>query len=158
MDKALALNRMMRLCARGEHCRADIRRKLAGLPPEEQEQVLETLCRDGYLDDARYARAFARDKSALQGWGNLKISVALQQKAIAPEAIAAALAEIDSAAAGTRLEQLLRSKWNALRSEDDPRKREAKLLRYALGRGYSYDQIRKVYDNIRRDQAAQAAH
>ena len=102
MDKALALNRMMRLCARGEHCRADIRRKLAGLPPEEQEQVLETLCRDGYLDDARYARAFARDKSALQGWGNLKISVALQQKAIAPEAIAAALAEIDSAAAGTR--------------------------------------------------------
>ena len=151
MDKDMMLSRMMRLCARSEHCRADIRRKLSGLPSDEQEQILDTLCREGYLDDARYARAFARDKSALQGWGNLKISVALQQKAIAPEAVAAALAEIDTAAAGSRLEQLLRSKWNALRGETDPHRREAKLLRYALGRGYSYDQIRKVYDNIRRD-------
>ena len=151
MDKDVMLSRMMRLCARSEHCCADIRRKLAGLAEEEREEVLGTLRREGYLDDARYARAFARDKSSLQGWGNLKISVALQQKGIPPEAIAAALGEIDANAAAGRLEQLLRTKWNALRGEADPRKREAKLLRYALGRGYSYDQIRKVYDNIRRD-------
>ena len=151
MDKDVMLSRMMRLCARSEHCCADIRHKLAGLTPDEREEVLGTLCREGYLDDARFARAFARDKSSLQGWGNLKISVALQQKGISPEAVAAALEEIDTNAAASRLEQLLRTKWTALRGETDPRKREAKLLRYALGRGYSYDQIRKVYDNIRRD-------
>ena len=151
MEKDVMLGRMMRLCARSEHCRADIRRKLACLPADEREEVLETLCREGYLDDARFARAFARDKSSLQGWGNLKISVALQQKGIAPDDIAAALGEIDANAASGRLEQLLRAKWNALRGETDPHKKEAKLLRYALGRGYNYDQIRKAYDNIRRD-------
>ena len=79
-DKTRMLGRMMRLCAGRECCRSDIRRKLAALPPADAEDILATLCREGYLDDARYARAFARDKSALQGWGSLKIKLALQQK------------------------------------------------------------------------------
>ena len=83
------LARLMRLCAGRECCRSDIRRKLAALPPAEAEEVLETLCREGYVDDTRYARAFARDKSALQGWGNLKIKLALQRKGIAADAVSA---------------------------------------------------------------------
>ena len=158
MDKDVMLSRMMRLCAQSEHCIGDIRRKLSALPASEQDEIIETLCRDGYLDEKRYARAFARDKSALQGWGSLKISLALQRKAVAPDAIASALEEIDGEAAGRKLEQLLRGKLKELASENDPHKREARLLRYAMGRGYTYDQIRKTYDNIRRDQTAQAAN
>ena len=154
MDRDVMLNRMMRLCARSEHCRADIRRKLAELPPEEQESILEALCRDGYLDDARYARAFARDKSALQGWGSLKIKLALQRKGIGAREIAAAIEEIDEAAAGSRMEQVLRAKWRSLEGEPDPAKKAARFYRYGLGRGYNYDEIKKVYDNIRRDQGA----
>ena len=151
MDKDVMLSRMMALCARSEHCVADIRRKLSGLGPEESEEIIAALCREGYIDDARYARAFARDKSSLQGWGSLKISLSLQRKAIAPETIATALAEIDAGAADRKLEQLLRSKLKALEGEADPRRKEAKLLRYALSRGYGYEQIKKIYDNIRRD-------
>ncbi|MCR5710236.1 MAG: RecX family transcriptional regulator [Bacteroidales bacterium] len=151
MDKDVMLNRMMVLCARSEHCVADIRRKLAALEPADCEEVIGTLCREGYLDDARYARAFARDKSSLQGWGNLKISLSLRKKGIAPEVIAAALAEIDTDAAARKLEQLLRSKLKSLESESDPRKKEARLLRYALSRGYDHEQIKRIYDNIRRD-------
>lgn len=154
MDKDLALNRMMRLCAGRECCRSDIRRRLAALPPAEADAVLETLCREGYVDDARYARAFARDKSALQGWGILKIKLALQRKGIAAEAVAAALAEIDAPAASSKMEQVLRAKWKALERESDPEKKAARFFRYGLGRGYSYDEIKKAYDNIRRDQGA----
>ena len=145
------LNRLMRLCAAREYCCSDIRRKLAGLPSPEAAEVLETLCREGYVDDARYARAFARDKSALQGWGNRKITLALQRKGIEPGVVAAALSEIDGLAAEARLEQVLGAKWKTLQRETDPRQREAKFFRYGLGRGYSYEEIKRMYDHLRRD-------
>ena len=154
MEESVLLNRMMRLCARSEHCKSEIRRKLSELTPDRQDAVLAQLCREGYIDDARYARAFARDKSALQGWGNLKIKLALQRKAIDADAIAAALDEIDGTAASLRMEQVLRAKWKSLERETDPKKREARFFRHALGRGYHFEEIKRVYDNIRRDQSA----
>jgi regulatory protein len=150
-EKTLILGRMMRLCAGREYCRSEIRRKLAALPATDAQDILDTLCREGYLDDARYARAFARDKSALQGWGSLKIKLALQQKQIDAEAIAAALECIDLPAADARMEQLLRAKWKALAREEDPARKEAKFFRYALGRGYGYEEIKRIYDYLRRD-------
>ena len=151
MDKEVLLSRMMRLCVVREYCRADIRRKLAALPPAEAQEVLDTLCREGFVDDTRYARAFARDKSALQGWGSLKIKLALQKKAIDAGVVAAALEEIDGEAARKKQEQVLRAKWKALESETDPKRREARFFRYALGRGYGYDEIKRIYDYLRRD-------
>ena len=145
------LNRLMRLCAAREYCRSDIRRKLTALTPTEAAMVLDTLCREGYVDDARYARAFARDKSALQGWGTRRITLALQRKAIDGPAIAAALGEIDGEAAQTRLEQVLRAKWKTLQRESDPVRKKAKFFRYALGRGYEYDEIQRIYDHLGRD-------
>lgn len=151
MEKELLLGKMMRLCALREYCSSDIRRKLAGLPAAEQEEVLSVLRREAYLDDARYARAFARDKSALQGWGSLKIKLVLQQKAIDAADIAAALEEIDGPAAEARMGQVLGAKWKALQGESDPARRRDKFFRYALGRGYGYDQIQRIYDYLRRD-------
>ena len=150
-DKDRMLARMMRLCATRECCRSDIRRKLAVLPEAEAEAVLETLCREGFVDDARYARAFARDKSSLQGWGSLKIKLALQRKAIDAQVINAALEEIDPASAARKCEQVLRAKWESLRGEADPTRRQARFFRYALGRGYCYEEIKRIYDHLRRD-------
>ena len=151
MEKDVLLGRMMRLCAAREYCTGELRRKLAGLPPAEAEEVLATLCREGYVDDARYARAFARDKSALQGWGSLKIKLALQNKQIDAATIARALEEIDSPAAEARMEQVLGAKWASLAREEDPARKQAKFFRYGLGRGYGYDQIKRMYDYLRRD-------
>lgn len=151
MDKDLMLNRMMRQCALREHCRQEIRRKLAGLPEADADEILTRLCREGYVDDARYARAFARDKSALQGWGSLKIKLALQRKAIDAAAIASALEAIDAPAAEARKEQVLRAKWNALDREEDLARRQAKFFRYAMSRGYGYEETKRIYDYLRRD-------
>ena len=151
MDRDAMLRRMMNLCARGERCSADIRRKLAVLPPDEAEAVLQTLLSEGFVDDARYARAFARDKSSLQGWGSLKIKLALQRKGIDAAVIDAALEEIDGKAAGARMEQVLRAKWKALAREEDPSRKEAKFYRSALARGYGSEEIKRIYDHLRRD-------
>ena len=150
-DKEKMLSRLMRLCATRECCESDLRKKLAVLPDAEAEDVLETLRREGFVDVARYARAFARDKSALQGWGSLKIKLALQRKAIDAHAIDAALEEIDAESARRKCEQVLRLKWDSLRGETDPVRRQARFFRYALGRGYGYEEIKRIYDHLRRD-------
>ena len=150
-EKEKLLGRMMRLCAGRECCRSEIRRKLAALPAEQAQEVLDTLCREGYLDDARYARAFASDKSALQGWGSLKIKLALQRKQIDAADIAAAQEAIDLSAADAKMEQVLRAKWKTLAREEDPARKEAKFFRYALGRGYGYQEIKRIYDYLGRD-------
>lgn len=149
MEKQGMLERMMRLCSVAEHCRSDIRKKVARIEPQWCDEIIDRLCKDGYINEMRYATAFARDKSALSGWGNAKIKVALLSKGIAVHDIEAALREIDDGAARKRLSSLLSAKWRTLRQEPNESLRRAKLFRYALGRGYDYAQIKEEYDNIR---------
>ncbi|HKM12673.1 MAG TPA: regulatory protein RecX [Bacteroidales bacterium] len=151
MERDVILNRMRRLCNRGERCRSDILRKVVALGTPEPESVVEQLVSEGYIDDARYARAFARDKSSLQGWGKVKIRVDLQRKGIEESAITAALSEIDSEAAEKKLQKLALAKLRQLRNESDTNVHKAKFLRYLMGRGYTYDEIVEIYDDNRTD-------
>ena len=148
-EKQRLLERMMRLCSLSEHCIGDIRKKVERVNPDWCDEIVGRLCKDGYINEMRYARAFARDKSSLAGWGSAKIKVALCAKGIAPSVIEDALGGIDDAAAGKKLSALLSAKWKSLERESDSFQRKAKLFRYALGRGYDYSQIKEEYDNIR---------
>lgn len=84
-----ALAALMRLCARAERSEEDARRLMTrwGVAPADREQVLERLRRDRFIDDARYAEAFVREKINLSGWGARKIADALHRKRIARETI-----------------------------------------------------------------------
>ncbi len=136
---------MRRLCSIREYCSGDIRTKVSAalgkgdVPPDGREaqcaEILESLVADGYLDDRRYATAFARDKSSLQGWGPKKIGCALRMKGIDAEIINFALGSIDEGAARGRLERLVAAKSRML--GDDPRRRE-KLIAHLTARGYNY--------------------
>lgn len=154
MDKEKVLSRMMKQCSMREYCISDISRKLAcveGLLPGDRDEILTRLVEDGFLDENRYACAFARDKSSLNGWGSLKIKLALQRKGIPARVIESALLQVDTAKAQDKLSSLLLSKIKSLSGETDPMAVRAKVFRYAMGRGYSYQDIIEVYDNIRRD-------
>ena len=148
-EKQRLLERMMRLCSLSEHCIGDIRKKVERVNPDWCDEIVGRLCNEGYINEMRYATAFARDKSSLAGWGSAKIKVALYAKGIAPSVIEDALGEIDDVAVRKKLSALMSSKWKSLERESDPFKRKAKLFRYAIGRGYDYEQIKEEYDNIR---------
>ena len=97
-----ALAALMRLCARAEKSQEDARRLMRGwgLAERDAEGVLAKLVRDRFIDDARYAGAFVREKLRLSGWGEYKIRTALQRKRIDRALIDAALAEADRPAMG----------------------------------------------------------
>ena len=99
-------------CAGREYCRADWQQKWmrAGLSPEAVETLLRQLEREGYIDENRYARAFAHDKCLYDRWGRIKIRAALQQKGISATDIAEALERVDEVAYEEGLRALLAAK------------------------------------------------
>ena len=148
MDAARCLSRLQKLCSKAEYCRADVYRKalkdLEG-DAEAAGKVVEALVADKYVDDARYASAFAREKASLQGWGPIKIRFQLRGKGVPDSVITAALEEIEPEKADARLEKLLTAKARTL--EGDPQFR-LKLLKFALSRGYEYDAVEAALKNL----------
>ena len=148
MEADRVLNNLRRQCSRREYCSRDVLKKAEKALDGDREQamkILGTLLADGYVDDSRYAEAFARDKSSISGWGDVKIRYMLSAKGIDKETISKALEEIDARKADERLRKLMENKYKSLR--DDPQWK-MKLLRFALGRGYSYDEVSDILDEI----------
>ena len=107
------MDRMRNLCSRREYCRTDIMKKVMTAldgDREKSEKIVETLVAEKYLDEFRYASAFARDKSSLSGWGPTKIRYMLSSKGIPGDVIERALEEIDESKAGMRLEKLMENR------------------------------------------------
>ncbi len=135
------LNNLRRQCSRREYCVSDVLKKaekaLDG-DKEKASEVVKILVQEKYVDDLRYCEAYAREKSSISGWGEVKIRYMLSAKGISKDIIAQALMQIDSQRAEARLEKLLENKFRTLK--DDPQWK-MKLLRFALGRGYSYEEV-----------------
>ena len=134
--------RMAWLCSRREYCSAAVLGKLRqkGLDDKDAAAVLDRLVRERYVDDARYARAFVRDKALLAGWGPRKISFALSAKGISKEVVEEALEEVSPEDSEARMCQVLSAKWKSV-SGKTLYERRTKLLRFALSRGYQYDDV-----------------
>ena len=107
------LDRLRGLCSRREYCVTDVLKKATdGLEGDRAaaQEVVDVLVKEKYVDDLRYASAFARDKSAIQGWGEVKIRYMLSAKGVPRDVIDKALEEIDQDKADSRLEKLLQNK------------------------------------------------
>ena len=148
MEYAACLSRLQRLCSRAEYCASDMYRKalkdLEG-DTEAAARVVAALKADKYVDDARYASAFAREKSSLQGWGPVKIRFQLRGKGISDDDISSGMAEIESSKADAKLRRLIEDKYKVLAG--DPQCK-LKLLKYVLSRGYEYDQVREIIEQL----------
>ena len=147
-DSDKVLNNLRRLCSRREYCTKDILAKAEKALEGDKDgarKVLDILVSEKYVDDLRYAEAYARDKSSIAGWGEMKIRYMLSAKGIDRETISRALEEIDEKKADDRLVKLIENKRRSLK--EDPQWK-IKLLRFALGRGYSYDEINEILNRI----------
>ncbi len=137
-----ALQSLMRMCARAERSSGDALRlmKRWGVNDEDARKVLVRLQTERFIDDARYAEAFVRDKLNLSGWGAYKIKMALRAKGVSKEIIeevvAPMLADTDMR---ERLEDIMRRRMRTLKytSAYDAK---TKLIRFAASRGYDIDE------------------
>ena len=135
------------LCAQAEHCEQEMRDKLKRweLDTAAADRIIARLQKERYIDDARYARAFVKDKIRYNKWGRRKVEQALWQKLIADDIRQQVLGEIDENEYLDVLRPLLKQKRRTTKAENDYALNQ-KLVRFALGRGFTFDLIRQCLD------------
>ena len=135
------------LCAQAEHCQQEMRDKMKRweMAPEVQERVIARLIKERYIDDERYARAFVKDKIRYNKWGRRKVQQGLWIKHIDDDIQQRVLSEVDDTEYLAVLKPLLKQKAKSIKAENDY-ELTRKLVRFALGRGFTYDIIRQCLD------------
>lgn len=140
----VALERLMALCVGAEHCRHEMMAKLSswGIAPDNASRIIATLKKSKFIDDRRFAVAYAHDKARFNAWGCRKIRLGLLQKHIADDDITAALAEIDPEDYRQGLLQTIRSKIISLGPEVSATyEGRTKIFRHAASRGFEPEMI-----------------
>lgn len=137
-----AYETMARACARKEYAPFDIAVKLQRLelPERGVDKIIERLKKEKYLDEKRFVRSYIHDKLQFNRWGRKKITLMLRQKKLPQALIDEAFAELPDTMTEELLLPLLEKKWKSLKEGTDYEKR-GKLIRYALGRGFSMDEV-----------------
>ena len=144
MTEQEAYLQLAALCAQAEHCQQEMRDKMRRWELDEtvQNRILARLVKERYVDDERYARAFVKDKIRYNKWGRRKVQQALWLKHIDSDIQQRVLDEIDEKEYLDVLRPLLKQKRKSVKAESDYELNQ-KLVRFALGRGFSFDIIRQ---------------
>jgi len=142
LDKKDALAKAEHYCAYQERSHQEVRDKLYsyGLHSAEVEEVISKLIEENFLNEERFAMAYANGKFRMKGWGRLKIKQGLKLKRVSPKLIEIALRKLNQDDYYNKLKDILEKK-NALLKESDEYKRKQKLIQFALMKGYERDLI-----------------
>lgn len=147
-----ALRSLMNLCVKAERSEFDVRRLLErwGVAERERQRIVDTLVRERFVDNRRYAEAYVREKVRFSGWGRYKIRAALRAKRIDESIVEEALEQVDGASMREKLEHRLQMKMNRTKSRDAYDLR-GKLVRYGAGLGFDTDTVLEIVERLMKE-------
>lgn len=136
MTEEEMLVKMAGLCAGAEQCSSDIYDKVIkkGFSHDAADGIIGYLVKNKYIDDARYARAYAADKVRFSGWGKIKIQMYLKAKKMPDAIISQALEYVDAKDYEESMTKVLAAKARTLDLTDV--KERQKLYRHLASRGF----------------------
>lgn len=149
LSEEKALFRAAAYCSKAERCEFDVRRKLVGweLTDEEQDRILKRLKEEKYIDNSRYARSFINDKIKYNKWGVNKIVFELKKKRVEEKYYSQILNDLSKEEFEPQLISILKTKNRSVKAKDIY-DRKNKLIRFALGRGFSMDLVVKCVEGL----------
>ena len=144
MTEQEAYLRLAALCAQAEHCEYEMQEKMRRweIADDAQARVMQRLITERYVDDERFARAFANDKVKYNKWGRRKVEQAMWLKHIAEDIRQRVLDSIDDEEYIAILCPLLQQKRRSVKAHNDYELRQ-KLIKFAIGRGFTMDIIKQ---------------
>ena len=124
-------------CAYQERTQAEVREKLneLGCYGDDAESIIAELILENYINEERFAKAFAGGKFRLKKWGRIKIEYELRQKGLSEYCIRKGMEEIEDEAYHQSLEDLLAKKKKSLK-ETSQFILQKKLAQFAISKGY----------------------
>ena len=144
MTEQEAYLRLAALCAQAEHCEYEMQEKMRRweIADDAQARVMQRLITERYVDDERFARAFANDKVKYNKWGRRKVEQSMWLKHIAEDIRQRVLDSIDDEEYIAILRPLLQQKRRSVKAHNDYELRQ-KLIKFAIGRGFTMDIIKQ---------------
>lgn len=141
--------RLEALCAYQERCSYELIKKMNTwfIDLEDQDILLSDLISNNFLNEERFAEAFASGRMRIKRWGKIKIRIELKKKMISNYSIDKALKSIDLDEYWENLTHLAERKWQ-LSNEKDLFKRKVKLYRFLNSKGYEADLIKDAVEEI----------
>lgn len=139
-----ALEKMRKYCAYQERSHYEVRYKLVeiGIRGDTLENIMSQLIEEGFLDEERFAKAYARGKFRNKQWGKQKIRLELERRKIGTYLQKKALEEIDEKEYHEVLIKILQKKKNTLRGYPEA-EQKLRLFKFAFQRGFEAEAIYK---------------
>jgi len=147
MNPETAIQRLMAMCSRKEISEGDVHKKLSqwGVDIEKHDEILTTLRNHNFIDDQRFAKAFANDKAKFNKWGPKKIEHALTSHRIPKKIIESVINSLETD--DSTLILLLQKKAATVKAKSNQDLRN-KLVRFGLSRGFNLDIVLKAIKQI----------
>lgn len=139
------VNKLRKYCAYQDRCHQEVRNKLNSwkIYGSEREMLITKMIEEGFLDEERFARSYARGKFRMKGYGRRKIMAALKSRDISEYCIQQAFKEISE-----------EEYQNSLRSQMEKRiaknnltdfEKRADCYRFFMTKGFEPEYIEKIY-------------
>lgn len=135
----------MMLCAASEQCTPELRAKLAKweINATDADRIMRRLVKERFVDDRRFARAYALDKMRFSGWGRYKIMSGMIAKRLPREVISHGIEAIDPGEYARKAEAVMRAKARGIR-EGNTYEGRTRLFRFAASRGFETDLAARI--------------
>lgn len=144
-----ALQKLRQYCGYQERCHSEIRDKLYDLKVAKalHDEIISTLIQEDYLNEERFAMAFAGGKFRIKQWGKVKIRHELKQRQISEYCIRKALGQIEPDDYKNTIQKLAKKKFQSLKNES-PFPRRMKTLDYIAGKGFEPELARRIVEEL----------
>ncbi|MES2781074.1 MAG: regulatory protein RecX [Bacteroidota bacterium] len=137
-------------CAYQERCYKEVEDKLAewGIYGTDAGEILIKLSDQNYLNEERFAKAFAGGKFRVKKWGRSKIRQELKQRKVSEYCIKKGLLEIDDDVYIETLKKVAQEKWDATKQSNIIAKRY-KVYQYLANRGFESELIQPLLNQFK---------
>jgi len=152
LTKEQALQKLRHYCGYQERCHAEVKTKLyeLGVRKADHDEIISTLIEEDYLNEERFAIAFAGGKFRMKQWGRIKIKYELKQKQVSEYNIKKALKQVNEEDYLKTLDKLAEEKYSTLKSEQWLTTKK-KTMDYLIQKGFEPELINRAIQKITRD-------
>lgn len=140
-----ALSRLEGICSRSEHCTHELLTKLRswGIASDDSARIIDSLRENRYVDDTRFARAFARDRIEYSGYGHRRVAMSLAQKRIPSDIIRVAIEEAVEPDRYTEIADRVLMRYARRLEELESWESRNKLYRHGCSRGFESEVVKQ---------------
>lgn len=146
-------NKAESYCSKSEHCsfEAEEKLKLWGAPAEMAQRIVAHLLKERYIDNKRFCQAFVHDKYRFNRWGRQRIRQELRMRQLEEADIAYGMGAIDEKEYMDGLKDVLLNKNKSIKAQNGY-ERAQKLIRYAVGRGFTVEETVQCVKQVTADE------